>query len=70
MGIVSMTVLEAEREQEAYVIDQRIGCDVVITGQSRQGQALTALSRGRRRARLFRRHREQHEYLEAREQAE
>lgn len=57
-----MPDLEAERREEAYVIEQRIGCDVVITGQSRQGQALAALSRGGRRARLLRRHREQREY--------
>lgn len=44
---VSILCHDSICRQESYVIDQRIGCDVVIAGQFCQGQTLTALGRGR-----------------------
>lgn len=45
--------MNLEEACKAYMVDQRIGCDVVVTGQFCQRQAFTALGRGGRRARLF-----------------
>ena len=45
--VVNIVVLGSKREQESYVINQRIGCDVVITGQFIQCQTLAPLGRGR-----------------------
>ena len=55
-----MQALGADCGQETYVIDQRIGCDVVIAGQVGQSQALAALVCGRSRTWLLRGHPDRH----------